>query len=128
MAKTMIVTEKQIALTPSTGKVGGLESMHLMPEFPYIVYLDSKAHHYARVHSHSEPEIMVVVSGRMIFNGVWCGVGSVIHVPANEEYWYATGEDRCMVVLARLAGRGVITIAREEPAFEAERAADYVPN
>jgi len=128
MAKTMIVTEKQIALSPSAGKVGGLESMHLMPSFPYIVYLDSKAHHYARVHSHSEPEIMVVVTGRMIFNGVWCGVGSVIHVPANEEYWYATGDDPCMVVLARFGNRGVITLAREEPAFACERADSGAPH
>lgn len=128
MPKTMIVTEKQISLSPSTGKVGGLESMHLMPNCPYVIYLDSKAHHYARVHSHSEPEIMVVVTGHMIFNGVWCGVGSVIHVPANEEYWYATGDERCMVVLARFGDRGVITLAREEPAFETEHVVIGTPH
>lgn len=128
MPKTMIVTEKQITLSPSTGKVGGLESMHVMPNSPYIVYLDSRAHHYARVHSHSESEIMVVVSGRMIFNGVWCDVGSVIHVPANEEYWYATGDQPCMVVLARFRERGVITLAREEPAFEAGHVVTGAPH
>lgn len=128
MPKTKIVTERDIVLAPSDGKVGGLEAMRVSLQNPYITFLDSKANHYARVHSHSEPEVMVVVTGRMIFNGVWCGVGSVIHVPANEDYWYATGDEPCMVVLTRFGERGVISLSREEPAYEAERASDDVPS
>src|SRR2546421_13113281 len=31
------------------------------------------------------------------FNGQWCDVGSLIFVPANEEYWYSTGDEPCRV-------------------------------
>jgi len=50
--------------------------------------------------------VMVVVKGRMLFNGRWCDVGSVIFVPANEEYWYSTGDEPCRVALIRPLGRG----------------------
>jgi mannose-6-phosphate isomerase-like protein (cupin superfamily) len=118
MPKMTIVTENQIKLKPGSGKIPGLESMNLSAT-PFVSYLNTRPNHYAPVHSHDEDEVMVVVTGRMIFNGVWCGVGSVIQVPANEEYWYATGDESCMVVLIRSAGRGTNTVGRQEPAFGA---------
>ena len=80
--------------------------MHVHEGAPYITFLESAANHYAQVHSHSEDEIMVVVKGRMFFNGTWCEVGSLIFVPANEEYWYSTGDEACRVALIRPLGRG----------------------
>ena len=50
--------------------------------------------------------VMVVVQGRMLFNGRWCETGSLIFVPAREEYWYSTGEEACRVALIRPKGRG----------------------
>jgi mannose-6-phosphate isomerase-like protein (cupin superfamily) len=107
MAETMIVTPDQIEMRPGTrGNIKGLTVMHVNEGAPYITFLESAPHHYAQVHSHSEDEVMVVVKGRMLFNGRWCETGSLIFVPAHEEYWYSTGEESCRVALIRPKGRG----------------------
>jgi mannose-6-phosphate isomerase-like protein (cupin superfamily) len=104
---TIIVTPDQVELRPGTRQyVKGLSIMHVREGAPYITFIESPASHYAQVHSHSEDEIMVVVKGRMFFNGRWCEVGSLIFVPANEEYWYSTGDQACRVALVRPKGRG----------------------
>ena len=51
----------------------------------------------------------MVPSKSMLFIGRWCEVGSVIYVPANEEYWYSTGEEACRIALVRPNGRGTFT-------------------
>ena len=107
MAETLIVTPDEIKLRPGTrGNVKGLMVMHVNEGVPYITVLESAPNHYAQVHSHSEDAEMVVVKGRMFFNGRWCEVGSVIYVPANEEYWYSTGDEPCRMALIRPKGRG----------------------
>jgi quercetin dioxygenase-like cupin family protein len=107
MSETVIVTPDQVEPRPGTrGNVKGLRVMHVHEGAPYVTLIESAANHYAQVHSHSEDEIMVVVKGRMFFNGRWCEVGSVIYVPANEEYWYSTGDEACRVALVRPNGRG----------------------
>jgi cupin superfamily acireductone dioxygenase involved in methionine salvage len=107
MTGTLIVTPDKIDMKPgSRGYVKDLTIMHVREGAPYITYIESAPNHYAQVHSHSEDEIMVVVKGRMFFNGQWCEVGSLIFVPANEEYWYSTGADACRVALIRPQGRG----------------------
>src|SRR5215813_7243317 len=107
MAETIIVTPDKVDLQPGTrGQVKGLMVMRINEGAPYISFIESQPHHYAQVHSHTEDEIMVVVKGRMIFNGTWCDVGTLIFVPANEEYWYSTGEEACRVALMRPKGRG----------------------
>jgi mannose-6-phosphate isomerase-like protein (cupin superfamily) len=117
MAETTIVTPDQIELRPGTrGNIKGLTVMHVNEGAPYITFLESAPHHYAQVHSHSEDEVMVVVKGRMLFNGRWCDVGSLIFVPAHEEYWYSTGDEACRVALIRPKGRGTFENGREDTA------------
>jgi len=107
LAETVIVTPDDVQLRPGTlGYVKGLTVMHVNEGAPYITFLESPPNHHAQVHSHSEDEVMVVVKGRMIFNGRWCETGTLIYVPANEEYWYATGDEACRVALMRPKGRG----------------------
>jgi hypothetical protein len=115
MAGILIVTDGQIALRPGkgTGPIKGLHSMRVMTGSPHISYLHSPPQHYALVHSHTETEIMVVVKGRMLFNGQWCGVGSLIYVPAHEEYWYSTAGEGCLVSLIRPNGQGEIRAGSE---------------
>ena len=121
MAETVIVTPDQIELRPGTrGYVKGLTVMHVREGAPYITFIESPANHYAQVHSHSEDEIMVVVKGRMFFNGRWCDVGSLIFVPANEEYWYSTGDEACRVALVRPQGRGTFKNGLEAAAEGSE--------
>lgn len=122
MTNTMILTENEIVLGPGKGRIQGLETMRVLTGSPHVNYLNSKPHHYAPVHSHTESELMVVVKGRMLFNGRWCGVGSLIQVPANEEYWYATGDEGCMVILIRPQAPGTIQMGQESPAHGSEPA------
>jgi mannose-6-phosphate isomerase-like protein (cupin superfamily) len=121
MPETIIMTPDQVALRPGKlGLVAGLNIMHVKEGAPYITFIESPANHYAQVHSHSEDEIMVVVKGRMFFNGKWCEVGSLIFVPANEEYWYSTGDEACRVALVRPNGRGTFKNGLEAAAAGTE--------
>jgi mannose-6-phosphate isomerase-like protein (cupin superfamily) len=107
VTETLIVTPDQVQLRPGArGYVKDLMIMHVCEGAPYVTFIESAPNHHAQVHSHSEDEVMVVVKGRMIFNGRWCEVGSLIYVPANEEYWYSTGDEACRVALIRPKGRG----------------------
>jgi hypothetical protein len=75
---------------------------------PYIDILEEPGHHYSPVHYHTEPEVMVVLCGRMILNGEWCEPGTVIYIPAHEEYWHATHEEPCLVAVIRPGERGLL--------------------
>jgi len=117
MAETVVITPDQVELRPGTrGYVKDLTVMHVREDAPYITFIESAPNHYAQVHSHSEDEVMVVVKGRMFFNGRWCEVGSLIFVPAQEEYWYSTGDEACRVALIRPKGRGTFQNGREDMA------------
>jgi mannose-6-phosphate isomerase-like protein (cupin superfamily) len=117
MAETVVITPDQVELRPGTlGYVKDLTIMHVHEGAPYITFIESAPSHYAQVHSHSEDEVMVVVKGRMFFNGRWCEVGSLIFVPAQEEYWYSTGDEACRVALIRPKGRGTFQNGREDVA------------
>jgi mannose-6-phosphate isomerase-like protein (cupin superfamily) len=125
MPETIIMTPDKVALRPgSRGYVKGLQVMHVKEGAPYITFIESAANHYAQVHSHSEDEVMVVVKGRMFFNGQWCEVGSLIFVPANEEYWYSTGDEACRVALIRPNGRGTFQNGLEAAAAGMETGSD----
>jgi quercetin dioxygenase-like cupin family protein len=87
---------------------------------PYVDLLEEPANHYSPVHYHTELEVMVVLRGRMMLNGEWCEPGTVIIVPANEEYWHATHDEACLVAVIRPIQRGLLVhgtdtrAAREE--------------
>ncbi len=87
--------------------------MTIHDQHPFFRLLEIEPDSYIAPHSHSEAEIVVVLEGRMIFNGVWCEMGAVVHVPANEDYWHATGDERCVVGLIRPATSGKIRYAEE---------------
>jgi hypothetical protein len=74
---------------------------------PYAALTEEPANHFTRVHHHTESEVIVVVSGRMILNGEWCPPGTIIHVPAGEEYWHATLDEACVMMIIRPNERGV---------------------
>jgi CDGSH-type Zn-finger protein len=92
--------DHELATMPNT--------MLLHSSHPYVDLLEEPPNHYSPVHFHTEPEVMVVVRGRMMVNGEWCDVGSVIVVPENEEYWHATGDEGCLVAVIRPTERGLL--------------------
>ena len=72
---------------------------------PHLALLEEPPDHYTQTHSHSEAEIIVILEGRMLVNGQWCEPGTVIHIPANEDYWHSTGAERCVIALMRPLSR-----------------------
>jgi quercetin dioxygenase-like cupin family protein len=94
----------------STSKLNG---MNVSDENPFMILLEEPPNTYTPVHSHSEPEVMIVLEGRITFNGELCDEGSVILVPANEDYWHSTGTERCVVGLIRPTVKGGIKYAKE---------------
>jgi mannose-6-phosphate isomerase-like protein (cupin superfamily) len=90
---------------------------------PYAALTEEPANHFTRVHHHTESEVIVVVSGRMILNGEWCTPGTVVHVPAGEEYWHATLDEACVMVIIRPDERGVSIHGLDTRVAQAARAA-----
>jgi hypothetical protein len=78
--------------------------------YPFVAILEEPAHHYAPVHYHSEPEIMVILKGRIFLNGRWAETGGLIYIDAFEHYWHCTGGEPCVLALIRhrpgVIGRG----------------------
>lgn len=88
----------------------------VLREDPCLFILEEPPNYYTSAHSHTEQEVIVVLEGRMMFNGQWVEQGTVVHVPANEDYWHATGAERCVVALMRPTKKGNIRYAREATA------------
>ncbi len=73
---------------------------------PFLAILEEPANHYSPVHFHTEPEVMVVLKGKMLLNGAWCHPGAVIFYEANQHYWHCTGDEPCVTALLRPGDRG----------------------
>jgi hypothetical protein len=73
---------------------------------PFLCILEQPANHHSAVHYHTEPELMIVLKGKMLLNGVWCHAGAVIFYEANQHYWHATGDEPCVTALLRPGDRG----------------------
>jgi quercetin dioxygenase-like cupin family protein len=109
-----IVTPEDWDMKPPIG-TRRHRSMGVTDENPYLRVMETEPHFYTGPHSHSEPEVMVVLKGRMIFNGQWVGVGTVVYVPANEDYWFTGGAEGCMVALMRPRDNGKTRHTPEVP-------------
>lgn len=103
------------AAAPAEDRPGWDAELSMMPRtmllhgsHPYVDLLEEPANHYSPVHYHTEPEVMVILRGKMILNGQWCETGSIIFVPANEEYWHATHDEACLVAVIRPTERGFL--------------------
>jgi len=92
-------------LTPPVER-GRHAGMTIHAEDPFVRVLEAEPDSYMASHSHNEPEIMVVLEGRLMFNGQWCGQGTIVHVPADEDYWFTTGAEHCVVAIMRPKDRG----------------------
>jgi mannose-6-phosphate isomerase-like protein (cupin superfamily) len=115
MAITFVKPENWKMVPPAERKAGGrakLNGMHVSEENPFMILLEEPPNTYTPVHSHSEPEVMVVLEGRIIFNGELCKQGTMILVPANADYWHSTGSERCVIGLIR-PSKGKTTHAKE---------------
>jgi hypothetical protein len=78
---------------------------------PYAHVVEVPARHVIAAHSHSQTEVTVVLSGTARIAGSTCEAGSVIVVPANEEYSIEVGEELLTLVVMR-PGRAEYRLAK----------------
>ena len=104
MASSIVNKEDWKLVPPEERGAGGgakLLGMSILRENPCLFLLEEPPHYYTSAHSHSEPEVIVVLEGRMMFNGAWVEQGAVVHV-----------------ALMRPASRGKIRLAEEAEAAQ----------
>jgi quercetin dioxygenase-like cupin family protein len=58
---------------------------------PYVQLNRVNAGTSVPAHSHAEPEAMIVLSGTVVVNGIDCEAGTILVIPANEEYGFEVG-------------------------------------
>ena len=71
--------------------------LEVLADEPYVHIAEVPAGHVIDPHSHSEPEVTVVLSGTMTVGDKVCGPGSVVVVPSDEEYGVVAGSDEPLV-------------------------------
>lgn len=121
MPATILTREDWHMVSPTERGASGtarLFGMLVHKESPHLTLLEEPPNFYTPTHSHNQPEIMVVLEGRMMLNGKWCEPGTVIYIPADEDYWHATGPERCVVALMRPTERGKTRKVAEAAAAE----------
>jgi quercetin dioxygenase-like cupin family protein len=60
---------------------------------PYVHLSQVPAGHYIDTHSHSEPEVTIILSGSARLGDVVCEAGSVVVIPADEKYSLEAGDE-----------------------------------
>jgi len=60
---------------------------------PYVHVTEVPAGHHIAAHSHSEDEVTVILAGTAIVEGVECGAGTLLVIPAHEEYAIDAGAE-----------------------------------
>jgi quercetin dioxygenase-like cupin family protein len=63
----------------------------ISPDHPYAHLTELEPGTVLPLHSHSEPEVMVVLSGTVRLAGEECEAGSIFIIPANEKYSLEAG-------------------------------------
>jgi quercetin dioxygenase-like cupin family protein len=117
MPITVLTPDDWQMAPPGSGGVRHL-SMMMNAANPSLRVLQSVPNCYTPPHSHSEPEVIVLLKGRLIFNGKWCEQGTVVYVPANEDYWFSTGAESCVFAIMRPKDQGKHQRAMEAVASE----------
>ena len=64
---------------------------------PYVHVTEVSAGYVIHPHSHSETEVTIVLKGTARVGDTVCGPGTILIVPANEEYTLLAGDDEPLV-------------------------------
>ena len=68
---------------------------------PYLHVTEVPAHYQIGAHSHSETEVMVVLSGTAKVGETECPAGTLIVIPANERYAVNAGDEPLTFAVVR---------------------------
>ena len=59
---------------------------------PYVHLTEVPAGHHIAAHSHSEDEVTVILAGTAVVDGVECGPGTLLVIPAHQPYAIDVGD------------------------------------
>ena len=68
---------------------------------PYLHVTEVPAHHHIGAHSHSETEVMIVLSGTAMVGETECPAGTLLVIPANERYEVDAGDEPLTFAVVR---------------------------
>lgn len=68
---------------------------------PYVHLTQVPPHHHIAAHSHSEDEVTIVLSGTAIVDGTPCEAGSLVVIPANQQYAIDAGDEPLVFAVIR---------------------------
>jgi quercetin dioxygenase-like cupin family protein len=74
---------------------GGLDGQ------PYVHLSQVPAGHVIDAHSHSEPEVTIILAGSARVGGTVCEAGSIIVIPADEVYSLEAGDEPLTFAVVR---------------------------
>ena len=92
----LIVTPTDRDLEPYPGATDGLKLSRLRLDDPYVHMTEVPPGYHIDLHSHSETEVTVILSGTARVGDRTCGPGSVLVIEANEEYARTAGDDEAL--------------------------------
>jgi mannose-6-phosphate isomerase-like protein (cupin superfamily) len=91
----------------------GIWMQYIQTDAPYVHMTRTPPGHHIALHSHSEDEVTVILSGRArVGDGSECGAGTVLLIPANEKYALTAGEAEPLVFLVVRPRRAAYELAR----------------
>ena len=89
----LIITPEDRVLEPYPGATDGLKLSRLRLDDPYVHMTEVPPGYEIDLHSHSETEVTVILSGSAKVGDRVCGPGTVLVIDANEEYAITAGAD-----------------------------------
>jgi quercetin dioxygenase-like cupin family protein len=75
----------------------GIWMQYIQSDAPYVHMTRTPPGHHISLHSHSEDEVTVILSGRARVGELECGPGSVLLIKAHEKYALTAGEAEPLV-------------------------------
>ncbi len=68
---------------------------------PYVHITEVPAGHHIDAHSHSETEVTIIVSGTARVGDTVCEAGSIVVIPADQEYTLDAGDEPLTFIVVR---------------------------
>ena len=93
----LIITPENRAIEPYPGAADGLKLSVLRPDAPYVHMTEVPPGYQIDLHSHSETEVTVILSGSARVGDQTCGPGTVLVIDANEEYALTASDDEPLI-------------------------------
>ena len=111
----LIVTPEERALEPYPGAGDGLKLAHLRPDDPYVHMTEVPPGYHIDLHSHSEAEVTVILTGSARVGERVCSAGSVLVIEAGEEYSLVAGDDEPLTFVVVRPRKAAYKVSEDSP-------------